>query len=82
MEQPFTDEVSEPVSPTFAERAALTNDAVEKRHETFACNEEEGETMGKLPFHIKLFYAMPQFSLTSLTMLLGIHGIQFYNKLN
>lgn len=39
------------------------------------------QSNGHIPFGIKLSYALPQFSLTSLTMLIGIHGTLFYTQI-
>lgn len=50
--------------------------AVDARHKTFPYANQKGG----IPFATKLVYALPQFSLTSLTLLIGIHGTLFYNK--
>ena len=35
----------------------------------------------KLPFYKKMLYAMPQFSTVSLTVMIHIHGVMFYEKI-
>ena len=52
-------------------------DAVKFRRSKLAVNAQED---GRIPWGTKLPYALPQFSLTSLTMLIGIHGTLFYTK--
>lgn len=56
----------------------LVADAVKFRRRKIAVNTEDD---GRIPWSVKLPYAFPQFSLTSLTMLIGIHGTIFYTKI-
>jgi len=53
-------------------------DAVKFRRRKLAPNAEDD---GRIPWSTKIPYALPQFSLTSLTMLIGIHGTLFYTKI-
>lgn len=54
----------------------IIEEALALRRKTF----EYTDASGRIPLITKIVYGLPQFSLTSLTMLIGIHGTIFYTK--
>lgn len=57
----------------------FVTEAVRFRRRKIAVNADASS--GRIPWSTKITYALPQFSLTSLTMLIGIHGTIFFTKL-
>lgn len=66
------------VTAKYARFLRFVGEAVLLRRKKLAVNAKED---GRIPWSTKLPYALPQFSLTSLTMLIGIHGTIFYTKI-